>query len=356
MSWETQAWVWVQPNMTANDKLVALAFGNHGDEYGYHLRPGVNRICHLTGLSESTVKRSIKSLLESGILILVKEAEGRGSVNEYRMPVDLDVVAAHYKNGIRMLQNNEKKGVQNSKGVQVGEKRGSNEAEKGVHSDLQDSNNKLSGNIDSCDSRFEAFWKAYPARVGDNGVGKKIGKDAARQQFHLALKHVTFDELMAAVAVHAQSTDARYVKDAHRWLKGKGWQDDTLPGIAPLHGPQNGGNGHVRISANAPPEAWLPLADKMGVGDDKSSHPEIGGAFIDLYAQEICAIVGFDPNEPRGDWHVLAEWMREGLCDERAATWNEYLIPELKRLCARPGYKPPGGLAYFSKPLHEGWR
>lgn len=353
MSWETQAWVWCQPNMGANEKLVALALGNHGDSYGNDLRPGMARLCHMTGLSESTVKRSIKLLLDSGILILVREADGRGRANEYRMPVDMEVVAEHHKKGFKYAT---EKGVQISKGVQPDEKRGSNEAEKGVHSDPPDSNIKLSVKTQIPRDVFEEFWAAYPARRTENGAMRKIGKEAARKLYPQAIKLVSHADLMAAVARLTQLTAVEYIPDPERWLKHRRWEDELLPGLASA---EITGNGHVngfRIAASAPPDAWAPLADKMSLSDDGSMHPEAASIFLDRTALEICEITGLDPNEPRGDWPVMVAWAREGLFDMPGAMWQEYLLPELRRICARPGYKPPGGLAYFTPALKANWR
>jgi hypothetical protein len=343
MSWETQAWVWCQPDLAANEKLVALALGNHGDEYGNDLRPGVPRLAHMTGLSESTVKRCIKSLLESGILILVQEAEGRGTTNEYRMPVDLEMVAAHHKKGFNFVT---KKGVQLSKGVQTRAERGSNEGEKGCQADLQDSNIKHSVETkararENAPHYLPENWRPS---VEDAAYANSLGVDPER----LALD-------FKAYWFNANGERARKKNWSLTWQTWCRKEADRGASGLTL---ANGHNGHaaVRIAANAPPDAWKPLADKFSADGAGIMRPEVEGCFIDLYAQSICEIAGFDPNEPRSDWHVMVEWAREGLFSEKSAVWNEYLEPELKKLCSRPGYKTPGGLAYFSKPLRENWR
>lgn len=350
MSWETQAWVWSLPDLAANERLVALAFGNHGDSYGNELRPGVSRLCHMTGLSESTVKRSIKTLLDAGILILVRETDGRGVANEYRMPVDMEQVAAYHKKGFKFAQAESERGSHRPE-------RGSHRPDKGVQAEPPDSNNKHSGNSESRDSRFAAFWEAYPARQYENGSVKKNGKAAAQRYFDAALKEISFDDLMVAVAAFAKATEPRYVPDPERWLKNKRWTDDILPGLAPA---ENAGaaqlNGHAfKIAASAPPDAWKPLAQKMSEGDDGTLHPEAHTIFLDFTAMDICAITGLDPDEPRADWPVMIEWARAGMFEMKDSPWKEYLLPELRRICAKPGYKTPGGLAYFTPALQRNW-
>jgi hypothetical protein len=361
MSWQTQAWVWSIPTLTAPEKLVALALGNHGDEYGNHIRPGVSRLCNMTGLSESTVKRSIRSLTDTGFLILVRETDGRGTMNEYRMPVDMDQVAAHHKKGFKMVDVLPEKGVtQTEKGSAVNEK-GFTVTEKGVQDDPPDSNRDSrthSRNQESADSRFEEFWAAYPARRTENGTMRKIGKDGARKLYPAALKEIPHDDLMAAVALLAKSTAVEFIPDPERWLKHKRWSDELLPGMGSAESASGGHvNGHsFKIPATAPPDAWAPLAEKMSAAEDGSMHPEVNGSFLDRFAMDICEITGLDPNEPRGDWTVLVEWARAGLCDMKNQPWKEYLLPELRRICARPGYKTPGGLAYFTTALKGNWQ
>jgi hypothetical protein len=111
----------------------------------------------------------------------------------------------------------------------------------------------------------------------------------------------------------------------------------------------------ARIAAVDPPEAWEPLAEKMGKAVDGSLHPEVRGVLLDVTALEICRVTGLSPTEPRGDWSVLVAWIKDGLSD-LSDGFTDYLVPELARICARAGYQPPSGLAYFTPALKRNWR
>ena len=93
MSWEAQGWVWALPDLTPNERLVGLALANYANDLGEKIYPGQERIQAQTGLSESSVRRSIQSLVSSGWLIVVTKGDGRGHATEYRMPVDMQIVA-----------------------------------------------------------------------------------------------------------------------------------------------------------------------------------------------------------------------------------------------------------------------
>jgi hypothetical protein len=83
---------------------------------------------------------------------------------------------------------------------------------------------------------FDRFWERYP---------RKVGKAAARRAFERALKHVTFDAMMAALERHRrlrQWTQREYIPHPATWLNQHRWADeldeaDLLPDVASWQSP-----------------------------------------------------------------------------------------------------------------------
>ena len=80
------------------------------------------------------------------------------------------------------------------------------------------------------DHPFEAFWPAYP---------RKVGKGQARIAYARALKKTTHAEIMAGLARYKASlngTEARFIRHATTWLNGEGWLDEYEP-VKPSEAP-----------------------------------------------------------------------------------------------------------------------
>lgn len=96
MSWQAQGWAWTITGVSPMAKLVALSLANHADPYGGNIRPGMPLVQRETCASEQSVRRAIAELIAAGWLELVSASTGRGHATEYRMPVDMQKVAAAY--------------------------------------------------------------------------------------------------------------------------------------------------------------------------------------------------------------------------------------------------------------------
>jgi DNA-binding transcriptional regulator YhcF (GntR family) len=77
---------------------------------------------------------------------------------------------------------------------------------------------------------FQAFWHAYPRRVG---------KGAARAAFKKALKYADGDTIIQGALHYAkhceqQGTDKQYIPHASTWLNGERWEDDLESEVTPL--------------------------------------------------------------------------------------------------------------------------
>lgn len=67
-------------------KLVLICVADAANQYGEHSEPGIPWICAKWGFDESTVKRHLAALVESGWLEVTKPGVGRGNKTEYRLP------------------------------------------------------------------------------------------------------------------------------------------------------------------------------------------------------------------------------------------------------------------------------
>lgn len=222
MSWQATAMAWSIGGLDPSRRLVLLAVANYASETGKRIFPGIERLAHDTSLSESTVKRSLATLVEDGYLVLVRVGSGRGMASLYNMPIDFDRIRDFQKRGqIKSISDDEKEVTDEKKGV-IDDKEGG-------HSELltiQEDSTKRESNI--LNVEFDEFWKKYPYRVAATGARTKNGKPAAKKQFALARKKVPFETILGALSRCIMATDPKYVPDAERWLKHGRWEDEFL--------------------------------------------------------------------------------------------------------------------------------
>ena len=67
---------------------------------------------------------------------------------------------------------------------------------------------------------FEAFWSAYP---------RKVGKGQARKAYAKALKIAPHDEIMFGLSQQRASMEAKepqFIPHASTWLNGERWTDE----------------------------------------------------------------------------------------------------------------------------------
>ena len=98
---------------------------------------------------------------------------------------------------------------------------------------------------------FELFWKAYPARNG-----RKVGKKPAFAQWN----KLTADQRKVAFATaeknNRMQTWGKYVRDAQRWLRDAGWEDEIEAKQTDMLGTRPMPEAHV-------PEVTLPWQERM---------------------------------------------------------------------------------------------
>jgi DNA-binding transcriptional regulator YhcF (GntR family) len=89
MSVEHLAMVFEADGLASNETLLLLAYANYTDAHGY-CWPGMTRLAAMTGLSESTLKRTRKSLESKNLLRSQRRtsAAGDATSNAYRINLD----------------------------------------------------------------------------------------------------------------------------------------------------------------------------------------------------------------------------------------------------------------------------
>ncbi len=63
--------------LTSTEKLVALAYAEHGHDDGTEARAGIARICQYTALTRRTVQTTLRSLVKKGVLEVEKPATNK---------------------------------------------------------------------------------------------------------------------------------------------------------------------------------------------------------------------------------------------------------------------------------------
>lgn len=234
MSVKVMGWVWDHSQAGGTDRLVLLAIADSADHDGTNAWPAVSTIARKCQVSERTVQRSIRSLVDLGELRVLDQAGGHGAMRADRRPNLYEIV----------MDDGATERHPEGDGVTPGAPRGDNQGADGVTplspnpsldpsedpSGNPSSSPEGEGRDDDPDRGFDVFWEAYPRRNG-----KKVGKAKAKAKW----RKLNYENKRAAYAaalnyaraVEAGSTIAR---DAERFLTSKWWEDWLDgPGDAP---------------------------------------------------------------------------------------------------------------------------
>lgn len=177
MSIQALSWSIKQTCDTPTTKCVLILLANYCDENN-SCYPSEKHLGKLVGVSDRTIRRSLKFLQENNFL---KIQHRTGTSNRYYLSVDTDVLPVRTPTTI------------NTK---------------------EDTKDKYS--VD-----FEKFWKVYP---------RKINKYATMQKFKIAVKDYDFDKLMKATIIFAQqvktnNTEEKFIPHGSTWLSQKRYID-----------------------------------------------------------------------------------------------------------------------------------
>ena len=205
------SWVWEHSNAGGNDRLVLLAIADSADQDGSNAWPAVSTIARKCRVSERTVQRSIRTLVELGELVVKEGAGGHRGVRRDRRPNRYELPML---NGATPCHPVDSTGCQSvTDGVSDCRERGDNLTP----------NPALDPSLTrpSPDADFEQFWQQYPMRDG-----KRVGKQKALDQWRRLSKA---KRLAALNGVGNYADSGRMPRDAHRWLRDGEWVDWQTP-------------------------------------------------------------------------------------------------------------------------------
>jgi Helix-turn-helix domain len=78
--------VW-ELDLPMNDKFVLLAFADHADDSGF-CHPSFERAAWKCGVSKHTVRRAVRRFRNSGVMVVLTEALGRGHTPRYQIKTE----------------------------------------------------------------------------------------------------------------------------------------------------------------------------------------------------------------------------------------------------------------------------
>ena len=206
-----QALGWVLQNSPAKlaDRLVLIAIADHASSETGQAWPSVSRLMTYSRLSERSVRASLRNLRDSG-QITVEPSGGPHGVNVYTVvmtPAESaplqDLQGAGFASG----------GVQSLPPV------GAESAPKPLIEPSKEPS--LYSSKAEIDLAFEEFWRAYP---------RKVGKQAARRRFDIAVRKTDAQVIVAGVWRYADSRrgqDPKFTQHPATWLHGGHWDDEA---------------------------------------------------------------------------------------------------------------------------------
>lgn len=94
MSGKATGKVWDMRLGNGPKKVVLLAYADHADHEGNNMYPSIDLIVYKTELSESTVHRCVKELIDDGLLI--PDGKGPHNTNKYSMGCQSDTLSQRH--------------------------------------------------------------------------------------------------------------------------------------------------------------------------------------------------------------------------------------------------------------------
>ena len=201
-----------QSDLQATVRHVALTLSLHMNEAGGSCFPSIATLVGESGHSERTVQRALRVLENEGWLA-VRHGVGRGHPNIYTAEIPEKVSHKPRFSGplseekVSLVQ--EKVSLETLKGV--------TSADLGRHEDV----NRTSTTIPT--SSFEAFWAAYPRRVGKGEALKAWMKAVKTTDPELLISAAT------AFATQRSGADPKFTPHPSTWLNQQRWFDDPDP-------------------------------------------------------------------------------------------------------------------------------
>lgn len=229
MSIRMMADVW-DLDLHREQKLVLLAFADHADDEG-RCFPSLERIAYKCGYSRASAKRKTHALIEAGLLVVLREGNGRGKPSVYQVRPE---------KGVRLAPFGEKGGRRI-------EERGSSENEKGVvaatpESVLTVQPEPVLFSQDELEKqpadRFRELWELHP-RGSEEKAHKQYRKATHRNGKPPKIDH---DTLLACLTSYVDTeVNPKWPgHDLERWIRDGRWSQELAKGVKAK---ANNGNG-----------------------------------------------------------------------------------------------------------------
>lgn len=185
MSIQALSWCVKQKCDTTTTKLILFILSNYADE-NQSCYPSEKHIAELAGISDRTVRRSLRYLEDFGFLRIEHQ---QGTSNRYHLSVDIDVqppVDTTVRNNRTLVTNNTKGNTKDIYSIE-----------------------------------FEEFWKVYP---------RKENKRESYKKWQKVVKEITEKKLLVytirfAEKVQRDNTQEKYIPHPTTWLNQGRYED-----------------------------------------------------------------------------------------------------------------------------------
>ena len=213
MSIKVMSWVWESGPAKQAERFVLLALADFCNDAS-ECWPSIDGIARKTCLTPRGVQKILRSLEADGWLVTVVGG-GRKGCNQYRIipPNEVRPERGSPRTTGTTLPNESAENPE----------RGSPEPSRTTIEPSEEDIARSSGAPD-----FDAFWTAYP---------KKVGKDAARAAWGKAKKRAPSGAIMDGLRAFVAATrggDPQFIPYPTTWLNQGRWQDETLPNVHPF--------------------------------------------------------------------------------------------------------------------------
>jgi len=206
MSIEAMKLVWDYSQSTGNDRNVMVLLANfYSEKEGAW--PSHTTLADKANISEATVKRCIRNLIQMGEL--VKDVQSGPSNSQYK--------TNRYWITIQKpedISGGSNRANEDTQGGQIGHSGGSNDAIRGVTIDLQ---NKYLNKIETKET-FESFWAIYPRRIAKGQAEKAWAKLSPNPDLVSAI--------LEAIESFDWAKDERFIPYPATWLNARRWEDE----------------------------------------------------------------------------------------------------------------------------------
>ena len=244
--------------VSPSEKLTLLALANYADQDG-RCWPSQVTLTHDTGLSERTVWAAMQRLEAAGLISRERRRRSDGYRTSDLVTLTLPATIADRENLTRKSREPYPQILQTLPATVAGQEPSGEPSEEPLEIDQACANDP-----------FEAFWSAYP---------RKIGKPKARAAYVSALRRCTgppaiLNGLLRWVPVWI---DPKFTPHPTTWLNRDGWNDIPESHERPNHHPTTAAD-RRRADTDNRRNAWADvIAERAGVVADPEPERGPGG-------------------------------------------------------------------------------